>query len=690
MFSKAKWVWYPEIETNDTYIEFFASCECNHSQEAKMRISVDSDYSLYINGKLAASGQYQDYPWNRSFDEIDISEFLKDGINTFGFVVWYVGDSNFMYCHGEPGLIYEIESDGQILLASDRNTLCRKSKRYVSGRKQWITPQLGYGFCLDMTKDFIGESFDSDELVKSIEKPSMPLPAHLRENKKLILNDRVDTEIVCQGTYSFVDAKGTDGAKMQRASLSFSPFSEMSDEFCQVFSNPSGHIFLIFDLKCETAGYLDFDIETDCECKAVIGWGEHLCDGRCRTEIEYRDFSSVIHLKKGRNTFLQPLRRLGLRYLQLFIETNSVKINYFGIRPTNYPLNVLPFSSGNLLWDNIYDVCINTLRLCMHEHYEDCPWREQSLYTLDSRNQMLCGYYAFKEYEFPRSALRLIAAGSREDGLIPITAPTDCNLTIPFFSLIYLVQVWEYYEHCGDKKTVEYCFPAMEKIVEKFLSLMDKNGLLVNFYGEEYWNFYEWQPYLDGETYKDTKYDLCINAAFSYVLDSYMNSCALLNKSVDKFSKIKKALNKTIKDKFFDNEKGLFRLCIEHDEEKISVLGNALCILCGAADDVDTTAIELLLKDNGEGKIKGISSTISMFIYRYDALLKIDENKYRENVLSDIERIYFYMLKNGATAFWETIKGQADFNNAGSLCHGWSALPVYYYWKLCGGKNSDI
>ncbi len=39
----------------------------------------------------------------------------------------------------------------------------------------------------------------------------------------------------------------------------------------------------------------------------------------------------------------------------------------------------------------IYDVSIYTLKCCMHEHYEDCPWREQALYTMDSRNQMLCG-----------------------------------------------------------------------------------------------------------------------------------------------------------------------------------------------------------------------------------------------------------------------------------------------------------
>ena len=129
-------------------------------------------------------------------------------------------------------------------------------------------------------------------------------------------------------------------------------------------------------------------------------------------------------------------------------------------------------------------------------------------------------------------------------------------------------------------------------------------------------------------------------------------------------------------------------MCLTHDEDKISVLGNALCVLCGATDNLDTTAIELLLKDNGEGEIKGISSTISMFIYRYDALLKTDENKYQEDVLSDIEKVYLYMLRNGATSFWETIKGQADFNNAGSLCHGWSALPVYYFWKFCKEKNS--
>lgn len=37
--------------------------------------------------------------------------------------------------------------------------------------------------------------------------------------------------------------------------------------------------------------------------------------------------------------------------------------------------------------------------------------------------------------------------------------------------------------------------------------------------------------------------------------------------------------------------------------------------------------------------------------------------------------------KNSTTA-WETIEGGEAFENAGSLCHGWSAVPIYYYHKL--------
>jgi hypothetical protein len=71
-----------------------------------------------------------------------------------------------------------------------------------------------------------------------------------------------------------------------------------------------------------------------------------------------------------------------------------------------------------------------------------------------------------------------------------------------------------------------------------------------------------------------------------------------------------------------------------------------------------------------------------MQLFKYRALLQTDKAAYAEAILSEVDRNYFHMLCNGATSFWETMKGESDFDRAGSLCHGWSALPVFVYQLL--------
>jgi len=72
----------------------------------------------------------------------------------------------------------------------------------------------------------------------------------------------------------------------------------------------------------------------------------------------------------------------------------------------------------------------------------------------------------------------------------------------------------------------------------------------------------------------------------------------------------------------------------------------------------------------------------SMNSFRFDALLNEDRERYAPIILNELDRDYLYMLRHGATTFWETIVGAGDFHYAGSLCHGWSALPIYYYETL--------
>ena len=71
-----------------------------------------------------------------------------------------------------------------------------------------------------------------------------------------------------------------------------------------------------------------------------------------------------------------------------------------------------------------------------------------------------------------------------------------------------------------------------------------------------------------------------------------------------------------------------------------------------------------------------------MMCFKFDALLKMDKEKYSDTVIKTIEQKYKAMIDKGATSFWETEEGEADFGSAGSLCHGWSAMPVYYLNKI--------
>ena len=102
-------------------------------------------------------------------------------------------------------------------------------------------------------------------------------------------------------------------------------------------------------------------------------------------------------------------------------------------------------------------------------------------------------------------------------------------------------------------------------------------------------------------------------------------------------------------------------------------------MLCGAARGERAKRVGELISAKSNDLVPASLSTAS---FVYDAVLNIDKNRYADFVLGDIDAKYGYMLQAGATSFWETLSGEKDFGGAGSLCHGWSAMPIYYYHLL--------
>lgn len=623
---KAKWIWKPGTSKPDEYVRFYDVFPAEHS--ARIKISCDSNYELLVNGRRAGFGQYADFPHHKVYDEIDISPYLKEGKNVLEILVWYIGEGSFTYYPSTAGLYYKVSCGKEVLAVSDETTLCCDDPCYIAHECKKITSQLGFSY-----------SYDARGLSAHPKlECAVPAPKHKlfpRPVKKLRLTGAVAGKLIDR-------------------------------DKC------------LYDLGRECAGYLNTRFRVESGAVVTIAFGEHIADGEVRQIIGRRDFSVTLIGNGEMIDFSNYMRRLGCRYLQVKCD-RPVEVVYVGIDEVLYPLNVLPFDAGNDLRQKIYDTSVRTLQLCMHEHYEDCPWREQALYALDSRNQMLYGYYAFGEYDFPRACLKLFALEQHPDGHIAICSPTGEKFCIPFFSLAYCLAMCEYVAYSHDTTLFEEDYGRVKGILDIFMNRESENDLVVSYYDDrDYWNFYEWSDDLAGCCMEpdSRRVEVVLNAFFSIVLREVAKVAESLGKHADAESYLNRAskVNAAINRRFFRKEEGLY---INHDSGKFSELGNALCVLAGAASKKVAKEIGRRI---AEGTIP-VKASLSMHGFVYDALLAIGPS-YSKYILDRIDTIYGKMLAAGATSFWETELGEADFDGAGSLCHGWSALPVYYYRKL--------
>jgi hypothetical protein len=629
----AKWIWHTEGAQADEYAEFYSSF-AYHGGNAELLISADSNYAVYINGVLAAFGQYADYPYDKVYDAVDISSFCRVGENHLAIVVWYYGiETTSVYYPGNAAVLFELACDGKCICASSERTLSRKSLSYTHHRKKILTGQMGLSFFYDAAKEdcwTIGKlnGFTESVLVEQ------DLPLRKRPCEKLVLESAV---------------VGT---------------------LCKKISETD----LIFDLGVNTVGFLQIEAEADAEQTLLISYGEHLADGVVRRRIGRRDFSVEVGVPKGETIYMNPFRRLGCKFLEVQSESplENLKIS---VVPTMYPVTEKERPLLTADQNEIYEACVRTLRLCMHEHYEDCPWREQALYAMDSRNQMLCGYYAFEETRFPRANLELISKDNREDGLLSICYPIKMDLVIPSFSLHYFTACAEYLRYSGDLAFLREIYPKLKSVLSVFLSKMEKDGGLILPF-KDAWNFYEWRSGLDGAASIDlSEPDLILNGLLSMALQKMAEISERLGIE-NSYRLIAEKLNAFIEKTFYDREKGVF--ADRTGAISYSVLGNALAILCGACGlDESKRICERMVKDDFF-----IPISLSMKCFFYDALLKADFSRYRTFILNDIEKYYRPMVEYGVGTVWETELGESDFDNAGSLCHGWSALPIYYYHIL--------
>jgi len=627
-FEKARPIWHKKEYIENDFAEFYDVVNYNGGS-ASFFVSVAGDYTLFINGKYVESNQYGDFTHYKVYDEIDVTPHLKKGENTICILAWYFGKSGMRYNTPSPMFIYELEIDGKTISYSGGHTLSRKSKAYQSGFERKISAQFGYSFSYDATKedDWLTGGGADFELSKETQEE---YNFTKRPTKKLVLDEQVTGEITkTENSY-------------------------------------------IIDLGEELVGLPTFSINSEKSQTINVAYGELLEAGHVKRFIGDRDFSFDYVAKAGKNQFTSYMLRFACRYIEITAD-EPITMEFAGIIPQIYPAKEKKFKLENTLDQRIYDICVNTLKLCMMEHYVDCPWREQCLYAFDSRNQMLSGYSAYEDanFDYARAMLLLMSKDKRADGLLSICFPSSEDLTIPSFSLYFILAVCEYIEKSGDKSLGEEVFEKLESILSVFQNQMDA-GLACRFEGFGYWNFYDWSHlgYIRrGRGKKEP--DFLLNVIFVIGLNAYGKICEMLGKT-NSFAGLSSEIAERLNSEYYNSETGTY--FVQEKTETPTELANALAVVSGVATgDVAEAICEKL----AGGKLETCS--LSMKVFKYDALIKQNKGKYKDIILDEIRRTYKVMLDNGSTTVWETLEGATAFENAGSLCHGWSSVPVHYY-----------
>ena len=150
----------PREKNINSHILFRKTFEIEGFDTAKIYISADDYYTLYINGLPVTTGPCPGLPEHYYYDTVDVTDYLMNGENTIAVHTYYQGLINRVWVSGDGrhGLLLDLELDGKAVLSSDDSFLVHDHTAYKTlGTTDYSTQIL--------------ETYDSNALEVDFESP---------------------------------------------------------------------------------------------------------------------------------------------------------------------------------------------------------------------------------------------------------------------------------------------------------------------------------------------------------------------------------------------------------------------------------------------------------------------------------------------------------------------------------------
>lgn len=597
----------------DRHILFRKTFSVDHAvMSAKLRISADDYYKLYINGRFVAQGPAPSYHFQYNFNEIDVTDFLTVGENCIAVHTLYQGLINRVWQSGDlrHGMICNLIADNTLLLCSDETFRVRVHTGYSEMGVCGYQTQFMERY--DSRADEVGfEQVDFDDSAWDLAEEC-----------------RFDDHILTE----------------QRSRML--TFEQIAPKSVTVNGNR-----ILYDFGSSYVGYLSIRAHGDRGDRIMIRCAQELNeDGQLRFELRANCRYEEEWILSGADDLLDQFDYKSFRYAELELPATA-QIDAVCLVARHYPFalkaRLKPIYAEDAELRRIWELCVHSQRLGVQEVIQDCMDREKGFYLGDGCYTALTHMLLTDDDSMVRKLIDDAFATSRICDTLMTCLDCSFMQEIAEFPLILIALIRWHYRYTRDADYLRSNYRKATALMDAYRRDYEQDGLLRSL---DKWCIVEWpMNYQHGYDADIREGKVCaeahvaINAYYLYAV-RLMN--AMAKDLGERPYRDEQPLLSHFYQTFYDAETGLFRDS-EHSEHK-SLVGNAFVYSFALCPNAESRERILEWLDR-----QGISALALFCTFPVMMRLAKDGDEARIRKALTDEGVWRRMLREDATTTFE-------------------------------------
>ena len=581
-------------------------------KSARILITADDYYMLYVNGRFVGQGPAPSYHFQYNYNEIDLTAYLVKGENVIAVHTLYQGLVNRVWQSGDNrhGLICDLLVDGCCALASDEGFLVQVHTGYTES-----------GMCGYQTQYL--ETYDCRAPEVGFERP-----------------DFDDSDWANASICAYDDHTVT---AQQSAMLVFENIAPVQT---RAESNR-----VVLDFGATYVGYLD---------AVAIGSAGEVITVRCGQElgedgtVRYALRANCVYeeswiLGDGEST-LCWFDYKSFRYAELILPRGA-KLLSATLRARHYPFALKSALKADFAQDEqlcrIWDLCVNTQKYGVQEVIQDCMEREKGFYLGDGCYTALTHMVLSGDDSMVR---KLIDDAFATSFITPtLVTCMDCSFMQEIaeypLMLVYLV-LW-HYRITGDRVYLAQNYSKVASLLDAYRAEYEHDHLIKEL---DKWCVVEWPANFRHGYDVDIREGQVCHEAHVSINAYYIAAVRTANKIARELDlsqyRDESPLLDAFYNAFYDKERKVFKDG-EHTEH-VSLVGNVFAYGLDLCPDAETKQNILAMLDEHS------MSSLSMFCtfpMMWGLVRDGDEGRIRKALLHN--GTWSRILREGGTTTFE-------------------------------------